>query len=190
MRANLLNPVSPCRGDDAQACIGEIQKVPTPDRVMRTAVGGIVSGDTPESAGASAGGRDGLGPLLAARFRPPVPSFQVVDRRRLVDTISRCVGTAPLTLISAPAGAGKTTVAAAWAGDPNRTGSVAWLTMDDSDDQPGIFWSHVLSALALNGLIPASTTRPTHPDLIHPSFVEMIADRTPRARAAGRPRAR
>ncbi len=142
---------------------------------MRTAVGGIVSGDTPESAGAAAGGRDGLGPLLAARFRPPVPSFQVVDRRRLVDTMSRCVSTAPLTLISAPAGAGKTTVAAAWAGDPNRTGSVAWLTVDDSDDQPGIFWSHVLSALALNGLIPASTMRPTHPDLIHPSFVEMIA---------------
>ena len=87
----------------------------------------------------------------------------------------RCVSTAPLTLISAPAGAGKTTVAAAWAADPNRTVSVAWLTVDESDDQPGVFWSHVLGALALNGLIPASTMRPTHPDLIHPSFVEMIA---------------
>jgi LuxR family maltose regulon positive regulatory protein len=177
MRANLLNQFHPIGGMPRSRAMSEIDQwiLASPDPTKDSAVGGIVTGDTSESAGVAVGDRNGLVPLVAARFRPPLMSFQVVDRRRLVDTMRECVSTAPLTLISAPAGAGKTTVAAAWAADPDRTMSVAWLTVDERDDQPGVFWSHVLGALALNGLMPAGTMRPTHPDVILPSFVEMIA---------------
>jgi LuxR family maltose regulon positive regulatory protein len=56
---------------------------------------------------------------------------------------------AKLTLISAPAGFGKTTVLAEWlttAAAQKR--SVAWLSLEEDDSQPGSFWTYVTAALA------------------------------------------
>ena len=50
-----------------------------------------------------------------------------------------------LTLISAPAGFGKTTLARQWvAGRENRT---AWLSLDQGDSEPQRFWTYLISAL-------------------------------------------
>ena len=56
---------------------------------------------------------------------------------------------ARLTLISAPAGFGKTTLLAAWlaAGRPRRIGPVAWLSLDEDDSDPATFWTYVITAL-------------------------------------------
>ena len=53
-----------------------------------------------------------------------------------------------LTLISAPAGFGKTTLVAEWLAHrtpANR--SVGWLSVDEADDEPVTFWTYVISAL-------------------------------------------
>src|SRR3712207_2449170 len=54
-----------------------------------------------------------------------------------------------LTLISAPAGFGKTTLLSAWLSDPSAVGRpVAWLSLDSADNDPARFWRYVVTALA------------------------------------------
>ena len=51
-----------------------------------------------------------------------------------------------LTLVSAPAGFGKTTLLAEWvAAVP--TGSVAWVSLDQSDNDPAVCWTYLITAL-------------------------------------------
>ncbi len=85
-------------------------------------------------------------PLLATKLHPPRLRRGTVDRRRLTD---RAAGELPaLTLVSAPAGFGKTTLLAEWiagtAGDDRR---MAWLSLDANDNDPAAFWTYVLAAL-------------------------------------------
>jgi len=54
---------------------------------------------------------------------------------------------AKLTLISAPAGFGKTTALAAWLAQPVENRSVAWLSLEESDRHPATFWTYVVTAL-------------------------------------------
>jgi LuxR family maltose regulon positive regulatory protein len=61
-----------------------------------------------------------------------------------------------LTLVTAPAGWGKTTLLSAWAADPARSHQVAWLSIDESDDEPVRFWTYLLSALEM--VAPGLTT--------------------------------
>ena len=58
---------------------------------------------------------------------------------------------AKLTLVSAPAGFGKTTLLAAWLAPGRRRRSVAWLSLDESDSQPALFWTYVITALQRGG---------------------------------------
>jgi hypothetical protein len=90
--------------------------------------------------------------LSARRVRPPGSWLRVVERRRLLDRVSQAVADAPLTLISAPAGYGKTVLASEWAGSrASHQRPSAWLTISDRDNQPGVFWCHVFFALAFVG---------------------------------------
>jgi len=54
-----------------------------------------------------------------------------------------------LTLVSAPAGFGKTTLVAQWLHQQAATqqASVAWLALDNYDDDPNRFWQYVVAAL-------------------------------------------
>jgi LuxR family maltose regulon positive regulatory protein len=84
-------------------------------------------------------------PLIATKLHVPAPRPRIVDRPRLHELLER---DSRLTLISAPAGFGKTTVLAEWlALAPARGQAVAWLSLDESDDQPAVFWTHVVAAL-------------------------------------------
>ncbi|WP_051797573.1 LuxR C-terminal-related transcriptional regulator [Streptomyces sp. NRRL S-337] len=85
-------------------------------------------------------------PLLDAKLTVPAAPRAHVARHRLLDGLS--AGAAgPLTLITGPAGTGKTTLAAAWARSGGPPGPVAWLTLDMYDRTPGVFWSYVVEAL-------------------------------------------
>ncbi|MBB5791317.1 LuxR C-terminal-related transcriptional regulator [Jiangella mangrovi] len=119
-------------------------------------------------------------PALPARLRPPRPAFPVVDRHRLVDAVAAGVQSAPLTLIRAPAGSGKTVLAAAWATRARRgvpparlAGPPAWLTLDDGDDRPGVFWSHVIAALSRTGAVVDGAPDPGRD--LDPAFVDRLA---------------
>src|SRR5450755_386006 len=86
-------------------------------------------------------------PLVETKLYIPRLRRSLVARPRLSGRLSRG-SEATLTLISAPAGFGKTTLLTAWlaaAATENR--SVAWLSLDESDRQPATFWTYVITAL-------------------------------------------
>jgi LuxR family maltose regulon positive regulatory protein len=77
-----------------------------------------------------------------------------VPRPRITKLIAdgtRC----PLTVVTGPPGAGKTMALALWAAA--EPGPVAWVSLDDYDNQPGIFWSYVAAALRRSGVAVAGT---------------------------------
>jgi len=56
--------------------------------------------------------------LLATKLYVPVPRAELVPRSRLIERLNASLGQCRLTLISAPAGFGKTTLIASWLSDP------------------------------------------------------------------------
>ncbi|MGQ4388216.1 LuxR C-terminal-related transcriptional regulator [Streptomyces sp. SAS_270] len=95
-------------------------------------------------------------PLLAARFRVPVPPSTFIRRPRLVERLAlgRHV---PLTLVNGPAGAGKTLLVADWTAKEGASSHVAWLTVENEDNSPGVFWTYALEALRRHGFGPPDT---------------------------------
>ncbi|HUH68498.1 MAG TPA: protein kinase, partial [Mycobacterium sp.] len=86
-------------------------------------------------------------PTPAAKYRPPVPTRSLVPRSRLTDAI-RAGGRRRLILIHAPSGFGKTTLAAQWRDELSRSGvAVAWLTVDDDDNNVVWFLAHLLESI-------------------------------------------
>ncbi len=86
-------------------------------------------------------------PLLETKLYAPRPRRALVARPRLRERLDRGAES-KLTLISAPAGFGKTTLLAEWlAGTPARERSTAWLSLDPGDNQPAAFWTHLVAAL-------------------------------------------
>jgi LuxR family transcriptional regulator, maltose regulon positive regulatory protein len=88
--------------------------------------------------------------LLETKFYVPRPRHGLVPRLRLSERLDR--GTASkLTLVSAPAGFGKTTLLTEWlAAGPAAPGNerlVAWLSLDRADNDPASFWTYVINAL-------------------------------------------
>src|SRR3954470_23678292 len=77
-----------------------------------------------------------------------VPSLRpgLVARKALVTALSRA-GPRRLTLVSAPAGSGKTTLVAQWAAWPGEPRRFAWLSLDPEDGDPVRFWDGIISAL-------------------------------------------
>ncbi|MDY7102297.1 MAG: LuxR C-terminal-related transcriptional regulator [Actinomycetota bacterium] len=85
--------------------------------------------------------------LAATKLRPPVLPRGLVRRAPLVDALDAATdGRTRLVLVSAPAGAGKSTLVGSWAaGRPD--GSVAWFQVEDADADPARFWAYVTLAL-------------------------------------------
>src|SRR4051812_11369565 len=76
-----------------------------------------------------------------ARDQAPRPRGRrgLVARPRLSERLSRGAEST-LTLVSAPAGFGKTTLLAEWlAGAPAEGRSAAWLSLDRRDNDPALF---------------------------------------------------
>ena len=87
------------------------------------------------------------GPLLETKLHVPAGRRGLVPRARLSERLSRGAESA-LTLVSAPAGFGKTTVVTEWLSSvPVETRSVAWLSVDRRDNDPALFWTYVVTAL-------------------------------------------
>ena len=91
------------------------------------------------------------GPLLAAKCSIPPQRPGGVVRRRLHDLLLDNAATR-LTAVAAPAGWGKTTLLSQWAHDPREHRRVAWVSLDESDDDPVRFWTYVMTALRPHGL--------------------------------------
>jgi LuxR family maltose regulon positive regulatory protein len=90
-------------------------------------------------------------PVLRTKLAPPPPRPGLVDRPDLVARLDE-PAPARLTVVSAPAGWGKTTLLAEWV--RRAPGVVAWVSLDPSDNDPARFWGYVTQALSDAG-VPA-----------------------------------
>ena len=84
--------------------------------------------------------------ILTTKLYIPPPRENVVRRPHLIERLNEGLRrTRRVTLVSAPAGFGKTTLLSEWI---TATGnSAAWLSLDEGDNDPARFWSHFIAAL-------------------------------------------
>jgi LuxR family maltose regulon positive regulatory protein len=95
--------------------------------------------------------RDGL---LATKLHIPRTRPGFLARPRLLERLAEGMGR-ELVLVCTPAGFGKTTRLADWARGGQRP--VAWLSLDEGDNDPARFWRH--AAAALDGVHPGVAER-------------------------------
>ncbi len=88
-------------------------------------------------------------PLLTTKFYFPPVRSKLVPRPRLVERITSGLS-GPLTLISAPAGYGKTSLLGEWrASDAGHSIPIAWLSLDPDDSEPGRFLTYLITAIQM-----------------------------------------
>src|SRR5262245_15735320 len=83
-------------------------------------------------------------PILTTKLYIPPPRPNAVLRPRLIERLYEGLH-GKLTLISAPAGFGKTTLVSTWIADCGRP--VAWLSLDEADSEPTRFLAYLIAAL-------------------------------------------
>ena len=111
--------------------------------------GGPYAGPFLEGAGVSKDRPAGTSPTVGGyspeKFSPPVVT-DVVSRARLHPLVTAPSG-APVTVVAAAAGWGKTIFAASWlrAGNDGRKG--VWVSLEETDDDPHAFWCAVATGL-------------------------------------------
>ena len=94
-------------------------------------------------------------PIVAAKITAPRVPDWALTRPRITELIAEGMRWCPLTLVTAPAGSGKTMALSLWAAA--EPGTVAWVTVDRFDNRPGVFWAYVVAALRRSGVaVPAA----------------------------------
>ncbi len=123
-----------------------------------------------------------MSPLLTTKLHPPRRRRGLVPRPRLAERLDRGRDST-LTLVSAPAGFGKSTVLTEWlaaAAPEGRAG--AWLSLDARDNDPTLFWSYVVAALQTAvpeiGVAALASLRSPHasPDAALATLVNELAE--------------
>ena len=88
--------------------------------------------------------------ILASRITAPDVPDWAVPRPRVTKLINQGTRWCPLTVVTGPAGAGKTMAMALWSAA--HRGPVGWVGLDEFDHRPGVFWSYVIAALRRSGV--------------------------------------
>ncbi|HYN87634.1 MAG TPA: hypothetical protein VER55_03855, partial [Ardenticatenaceae bacterium] len=83
-------------------------------------------------------------PILATKLYSPPPQPRIVLRPRLIERLNEGLHRR-LTLVSAPAGFGKTTLLGGWLAGCGRP--AAWLSLEEGDSDPARFLSYLVAAL-------------------------------------------
>ncbi|QFZ19657.1 AAA family ATPase [Saccharothrix syringae] len=85
------------------------------------------------------------------KLRVPTPAPPVVKRDRLLRALDEhtSAGSAPppITVVTGPAGSGKTTALATWAARRAATNPVGWVSLDAHDNAPAYLWTAITEAL-------------------------------------------
>jgi len=109
-------------------------------------------------------------PLLETKFHAPRPHVPLVERKRLL-AHGEAITDHKLTLITAPAGFGKTTMICQWMENSQvreQALLIAWLSLDAGDNDPLRFWRYVITAC-----------QAFHADLGHASLAQLEASLPP-----------
>lgn len=96
--------------------------------------------------------------VVNVKLFPPSPQNHIITRDNLIRQVSNSITTSPLTLLSAPAGYGKTTLISSIYHIQEEL-SIAWLSLDIDDNDPIRFLVDLIEAL--QRVIPdcAATTK-------------------------------
>jgi LuxR family maltose regulon positive regulatory protein len=87
--------------------------------------------------------------LLATKIHVPPPRPHAVPRPHLIARLHDGL-TRPVTLISAPAGFGKTTLLSSWLNQVPASTRAAWITLDTGDNDPARFLAYLFGALQID----------------------------------------
>jgi LuxR family maltose regulon positive regulatory protein len=83
--------------------------------------------------------------LVASKLVAPAPRAELIRRADLLSLLQGSLES-KLCLVEAPAGSGKTTLLAQWQAVAGG-GRVAWVSLDEGDNDPTRFWGYVVAAL-------------------------------------------
>ena len=116
--------------------------------------------------------------LVGTKLHPPPVREQTIPRERLLERL-RSGSDRRLTLLACPAGFGKTTLLAAWREAEAARKPVAWLTLDEGDNDPVVLWTHAIEALrraspAVARSAPADTVVAPVVDVVLPRLVNEL----------------
>jgi LuxR family maltose regulon positive regulatory protein len=146
-----------------------------------TARGAPVIGERPSQGEvAQSGPRERT--VLKTKFSVPRGPSTMVSRSRLLDALDAGVQ-GPLTLLAAPAGAGKSALLSSWVAAGRAPGSVAWLSLEADDADRRRFWRALLGTLshatgdARLAALAVSPREPMDTDLVLPALVDALEAR-------------
>ena len=113
-------------------------------------------------------------PILASKITIPELPGWVVSRPRIEKQVVEGVQ-GPLTMVTGPPGAGKTMALVSWAASGGAE-PIAWLTLDEYDNRPRVFWSYVVAALRRAGAaVPGAASALAHGDATGHAFLLRLA---------------
>jgi LuxR family maltose regulon positive regulatory protein len=123
-------------------------------------------------------------PLLRTKFAVPPVRSGFLQRPRLTGLLSAGLDR-KLTLVSAPAGFGKTTLLGEWVQGGERSAPcpyAAWVSLDKGDNDPARFWAYFISALQTvqpelgrTTLAALQSTQPPPPEVLLSGLINEIA---------------
>src|SRR6266540_6404747 len=120
-------------------------------------------------------------PILATKLYIPPARTDLVPRPHLIKRLNDTVNS-KLTLISAPAGFGKTTLVSSWVANCGRP--AAWLSLDEADNDPARFMLYFIAALqtitpdigaGVLGVLQASQPQKPPPELTLTTLLNEIS---------------
>jgi LuxR family transcriptional regulator, maltose regulon positive regulatory protein len=85
--------------------------------------------------------------IVKPKLRAPVPRPEQLVRPRLLEPLRNASEYNKITLISAPAGYGKTTLLAQWLQAEEASLPFAWVSLDEQDNDPVRLWRHIIEAI-------------------------------------------
>lgn len=85
--------------------------------------------------------------LINSKLKPPQPAAAWVERRDLVARLGKAARKR-LVVIAAPIGSGKTTLLSQWSNQLSAGRSLAWVSLDEHDNEPARFFSYLSGAVA------------------------------------------
>ncbi len=120
--------------------------------------------------------------VLKTKFSVPRGPTAMVSRGRLLECLD-AGAQGPLTLLAAPAGAGKSALVSSWVAAGRAPGPVAWLSLEADEADRGRFWHAVLGTLSQTtgdarlAALASSPREPMDMDLVLPALVDALEAR-------------